>query len=190
VHCASNLSHVKPSFHLRVLEDRSIADFADVENGEVLAAEGNIRVRIREKEKIKLTEKSTLIDELEGPRSSYSSNPSTLRWLLLALFRILVLLLQTGTTALDSCLWFLRLPTVDIMKVEIAVLGRLEQILRVPWMWAGKSLAAHRICGVLFGGMILLHPLGKRKIVVTETPKAEPRRGESLSVNERIALIG
>lgn len=94
--------------------------------------------------KTRLIEDTILLDKYKGPRStSYASNrtpPSTLRRIFFALLTLLFLLLA-GTTALDTCLSFPRLPAVIVMTMEVPVLGLLEWFSALG-MRAGGTLAA------------------------------------------------
>ena len=106
----------------------SIEDVVDVEDGEGLFPGRKYCYQDRGRGQIKtrLTEETILPDKHKGPRSSYASNrtPSTHRRLF---FVLLLLLLLTGTTTLDSRLRFPRLLAVNVMKMEVSVLGLLKQ---------------------------------------------------------------
>lgn len=116
---------------------------------------------------------------------------STLRRLFFAL-----LVLLTRTTTLDTCLRFPRLPAVNVVKMEVFVLG-LERI-SVLWMRAGGNLAASRFREVLVLDMRLLRSFikkppylqGRRKVLVAKTLEAETRLSESIGVNEGVTPIG
>lgn len=62
----------------------------------------------------------------------------------------------------------------------------------------GRDLAAGRLGEVLLldvslplvSSEVLLHARGSRLLRVAKTPETEPRCGEGLGVDERIALIG
>ena len=83
------------------------------------------------------------------------------------------------------------------MKMEVPVPG-LPEWFSTLWMRAGGNLAASRFREVLFLDMSLprgfigkpLHPHGRRKALVAETPEAETRRGESIGVDEGVTPIG
>lgn len=85
---------------------------------------------------------------------------------------------------------------MNVLKVEVPLLERFERI-RAPWMWAGGSLAASRLREVLLDVRLpqssseeLLHPQGRRKALVAETPETESWGSESFGVDEGVALIG
>jgi hypothetical protein len=71
-------------------------------------------------------------------------------------------------------------------------------MVQCTWMRAGGSPATSRFREVLFLDMRLprgfiekpLHPHGRRKVLVAETPEAETRRSESIGVDEGVTLIG
>ena len=83
------------------------------------------------------------------------------------------------------------------MKMEVPVLGVLESFSAL-WVRAGGNLGASRFCEVLLLDMRLprglfeepLHPHGRSKVFVAETPEAETRRSESVGVDEGVTLIG
>ena len=85
---------------------------------------------------------------------------------------------------------------MDVLEVVAPVLERLEHAL-APWMRTDVNLAVGRRREVLLdvvlpggSGEELLHPLGRRKARVAETPETESRCCESLGVDERVALVG
>lgn len=85
---------------------------------------------------------------------------------------------------------------MNVLEVEAPLLGRFERI-TAPWMWTGGSLAVSRLRKVLLDMRLplssseeLLHPEGRRKALVAETPEAKSWCSESFGVDEGVALIG
>jgi hypothetical protein len=125
----------------------SIEGVVDVEGGEGLLSgrKYSYQGRGRDQTKVRLTKETILLGKLKGPRSR-QRNPSTLMRPFFAVPTLLLLL--AGTTTLDTWLRLPGLPAVNVMKMEVPVLLRIERT-SAPWMWAGENLAASRFCKVL-----------------------------------------